>query len=210
MVIDVNVAVFGATGGIGIELVGQALGLGHSVTAFVRDPARLANRGDGLTIVTGDARDPADVARAVRGQDAVLCALGTSDLKQTTLRATGTANIIRAMEQEGVRRLIVVSAMGIGASWTSLSLFNRLFFATVLRSARADHEAQEAAVTASGLDWTIVRPSGLVNTPGTGVYDVGENVRATTSRIPRADVAHLILKELADCALIHRAVTITT
>ena len=210
MVIDVNVAVFGATGGIGIELVGQALGLGHSVTAFVRDPAPLADRGDGLTIVTGDVRAPADVARAVRGQEAVLCALGASDLKKTTIRATGTANIIRAMEHEGVRRLIVVSAMGIGTSWTSLSLFNRLFLATVLRSARADHQAQEAAVTASGLDWTIVRPSGLVNAPGTGVYDVGENVRATTSRIPRADVAHLILNELETGALIHKAVTITT
>ena len=193
-----------------MELVRQALERGYAVTAFVRDPTPLADAGDGLAIVTGDGRDPTDVARAVRGQDAVLCALGASDLKKTTIRATGTANIIRAMEQEGVRRLIVVSAMGIGASWASLSLFNRLFFATVLRSARADHEAQEAAVTASGLDWTIVRPSGLVNTPGTRVYDVGENVRAGTSRIPRSDVAHLILKELADGALIHKAVTITT
>ncbi|TVQ19127.1 MAG: SDR family oxidoreductase [Spirochaetaceae bacterium] len=210
MVTNMNVAIFGATGGVGTELVRQALRLGHSVTAFARDPSPLADHADHLTIVTGDVRDPADVARAVRGQDAVLCALGARDLKKTTIRATGTANIIGAMKQEGVRRLIVVSAMGIGASWASLSLFNRMFFATLLRSSRADHEAQEAVVTASGLDWTIVRPSGLVNTPGTGVYDVGENIRATTSRIPRADVADLILTELAAGALIHKAVTITT
>ena len=210
MVIEVNVAVFGATGGTGIELVRQALERGYAVTAFVRDPEPLADAGDSLTIVTGDIHDLADVARCVRGQDAVLCALGARDLQKTMIRAAGTVNIIHAMKQEGVRRLIVVSAMGIGASWNSLSLFNRLFFATVLRSARADHEAQEAAVTASGLDWTIVRPSGLVNTPGTGVYDVGESIRARTSRIPRADVARLILDELSERALIHKAVTITT
>lgn len=205
-----HVAVFGATGGTGIELVRQALGRGVSVTAFVRDPGPLADAGPGLTIVTGDARNPADVARAVRGQDAVVCALGARDLKRTTIRATGTANIIRAMEQENVRRLIVVSAMGIGSSWASLSLFNKVFLATLLRSGRADHEAQEAAVMASGLDWTIIRPSGLVDTPGTGVYDVGPNIRARNSRIPRADVAHLILNELSAGALIRQAVTITT
>ncbi len=123
-----HVAVFGATGGTGIELVRQALGRGDSVTAFVRDPGPLADAGPGLTIVTGDVRNPADVARAVREQDAVVCALGARDLKRTTIRATGTASIIRARH----------------------------------------------------------------------------------SRIPRADVAHLILIELSAGALIRQAVTITT
>jgi uncharacterized protein YbjT (DUF2867 family) len=113
------------------------------------------------------------------------------------------------MKQEGVSRLIVVSAMGIGASWNDLSPINKLFFATLLSAARADHEAQEAAVMASGLDWTIVRPSALVDTPGTGVYGVGEGVRAKTSKIPRADVADAILNELAEGLLVGKAVTIT-
>lgn len=204
-----NVAVFGATGGTGLELVKQALARGHAVTAFVRDPTRLPAGGDGLTIVTGDIHDAADVARCVKGQDAVLCALGSRDLKRTMIRATGTASIIDGMKRQGVTRLIVVSAMGVGASWNSLSLFNRLLFAAFLGGARADHEAQEAAVTSSGLDWTIVRPSGLVDSPGTGVYGVGEEIRAKTSRIPRADVATLILDELAEGMLVGKAVTIT-
>jgi len=99
--------------------------------------------------------------------------------------------------------------MGISTSWNSLSFVNKLFFATMLRHARTDHEAQESAVKASGLDWTIVRPSGLVNTPGTGVYLVGENIRAKTSKIPRADVADLMLNTLAEGSLLRQAVTIT-
>lgn len=204
-----KVAIFGATGGTGLELVKQALERGHTVAAFARDPAPLADSGDGLTIITGDVYDMTDVARCVRGQDAAVCALGARDLQKTTIRAAGTVNIINGMKQEGVNRLIVVSAMGIGASWNSLSLFNKLFLATLLRNTRADHEAQEAAVKASGLDWTIIRPSGLVDAPATGVYKVGENIRAKTSKIPRADVAGLILNELEEGALIHKAVMIT-
>jgi putative NADH-flavin reductase len=125
------------------------------------------------------------------------------------IRTAGTVNIIKAMKQNSVSRLLIVSAMGIGESWNSLSLLNKLFFATLLRNARADHEAQEAAVKASGLDWTIIRPSGLVDSPHTGVYNVGENIHARTSRIARADVADLILNELEEGSLVHKAVTIT-
>lgn len=204
-----KIAIFGATGGTGRELVRQALERGHAVTAFVRDPARMAGGGEGLAVMVGDVRDAAAVARCVQGQDAVLCALGARDLRRTTVRATGTAHIIEGMKASGVQRLVVVSAMGVGASWDALSPVNKAFFATLLSSARADHEAQEAAVMNSGLDWTIVRPSGLVDTPGTGVYRVGESVRARTSRIPRADVAAMILDELAAGRLVGKAVTIT-
>ena len=204
-----KLAIFGATGGTGIEIVKQALERGHSVTAFVRNPAQLADKGDRLTIVTGDIHDLKSVERSIQGHDAVICALGARDLKKTMIRTEGTVNIISAMKKNNVRRLIVVSAMGVGESWNSLSKVNKLFFSTVLKR-REDHEAQEAAVKASELDWTIIRPSGLVNTPRTGVYSVGENIRAKTSQIARADVADLILNDLEKPALVHKAVTITS
>ncbi len=205
-----NVAIFGSTGKTGIELVKQALEQGHSVTAFVRDPARLAVENDNLTVVTGDVFNPSSVVKAIEGQDAVICALGAgSDLKKTTVRTTGTINIISSMQKNNIKRLIVVTAMGVGESWNTLSLFNKFFFATLLRSSRDDHETQEAAVKESDLDWTIVRPSGLTETPRTGIYDVGENILATTSKIARADIADLILKEVEENALIGKAVTIT-
>ena len=205
-----KLAIFGATGKTGIELVKQALEQGHAVTAFVRDAARLAIENERLSLVSGDAFDSASVAQAVKGQDAVICVLGAgSDLKKTTVRTAGTINIISGMQKNNVKRLIVVTAMGVGESWDTLSLFNKFFFATLLKSSREDHETQEAAVRESGLDWTIIRPSGLTDTPRTGVYEVGENIPAATSKIARADIADLILKELEQNALIGKAVTIT-
>jgi len=205
-----NIAVFGATGKTGLEFVKQALEGGHNVTAFVRDPARLAIENKNLSVVIGDVFNEASVAQAIKGQDAAVCALGAgSDLKKTTVRANGTVNIIKGMKKNNVKRLMVVTAMGVGESWDTLSLVNKFFFAVLLKSSRDDHEAQEAAVKESGLDWTIIRPSGLVDTPRTGVYDFGENIPAKTSKIARADVADLILKELEQTTHIGKALTIS-
>ena len=205
-----KIAIFGASGRTGVELVKQALEDGHSVTAFVRDPARIPIKNKRLAVVTGDVFDPAAVDQAVKGQDAVICALGVgNDLKRTTVRTTGTINMISSMQKHQVTRLVVVSAMGIGESWDTLSLMNRLFFATLLKSARDDHETQESAVKESGLDWTIIRPSGLQDSPRTGVYDYGKNIQTKKSTIARADVADLILKSLGDDQLIAKAVTVT-
>jgi len=205
-----KLAIFGSTGKTGLELIKQALEQGHAVTAFVRDPSRLAIEDEKLTLVTGDVFDAVTVDQAVQGQDAIICALGAgSELKKTTIRTTGTINIISSMQKNNVKRLMVVTAMGVGDSWNTLSLFNKFFFATLLKSSRDDHESQEAAVKESGLNWTIVRPSGLTDTPRTGVYEFGENIPAKTSKIARADVADLILKEVGQNDLIGKAVTIT-
>jgi len=205
-----NIAVFGATGKTGLEIVKQALEGGHNITAFVRDPARLAIKDKNLNVVAGDVFDTDSVTQAIKGQDAVICALGAgSDLKKTTVRASGTSSIIKGMQQNNVKRLVVITAMGVGESWDTLSMFNKFFFATLLKSSRVDHEAQEAAVKESGLDWTIIRPSGLVDTPRTGVYDFGENIPAKTSKIARADVANLIIKVLEQNSSIGKALTIS-
>lgn len=201
--------VFGATGKTGMEIVKQSLAAGHEVTAFVRDPQKMPLEDDALRLVTGDAMNPADVSGAIQGHDAVVCSLGTRDLGSTTVRSEGTKNIIEGMQENGVRRLIVVSAMGIGESWSSLSASGKLVYKSVLRNTRKDHEAQEKLVKASGLDWTIVRPSGLTDDPMTGEYGLGENIKPQTSRIPSADVAHFIIEELQDNDFIGKAPTIT-
>jgi len=204
-----KIAVFGATGKTGVEITKQSLAKGHQVTAFVRDPARMPIKDDRLSFVVGDVNDQSLIDKAVQGQDAIVCALGSRDLKKTTVRTIGTQHIIKAMEQRSVRRLIVVSAMGTGESWDTLSLISKFFYAVLLKSAREDHESQEAIVKKSGLDWTIIRPSGLTDGPRTGNYQVGEKIYPKTSNISSADVADLILKELEQNVLIYKAVTIT-
>jgi len=204
-----KLTIFGASGKTGVELVKQALEKKHVITAFVRDPSRLSIQHDQVDVITGDVLKAENVAEAVQGQDAVVCVLGSNDLKKTNIRSAGTANIIQAMKKENVQRFIVVSAMGTGDSWDTLSSTGKFLYATVLKSSREDHEAQETAVKESSLDWTIIRPSGLTDEPKTGEYEVGENIPAKTSRIARADVADLILKELEQNAFIGKAVTIT-
>lgn len=205
-----KIAIFGATGKTGLELVKRALDRGHTVTVFVRDPARLQDRRGVLKVFSGDVHDAASVEQCVKDQDAVICALGSKDLfKNSKIRTNGTINIIRAMKKWGVPRLVVMSAMGVGDSWSSLSLINKLFFAILMPAAREDHESQEAEVKASGLDWTIIRPSGLKDTPHTGVYLVGENIRAKTAQISRGDVADLMLLALENNTYTHSALTIT-
>ena len=185
------------------------LSKGDVVTAFVRDPSKLEVEHKNLKVIQGDISEVASIGQAIQGQDAVVCALGSSELKKTTVRSEGTKNIIQGMKEYKVKRLIIISAMGVGESWDTLSGINKFFFATLLKSSREDHEAQEAAVKESGLDWTIIRPSGLVDTPRTGVYDFGENIPAKTSKIARADVADLILKELDQKTNIGKALTIS-
>jgi putative NADH-flavin reductase len=204
-----KLVVFGSTGKIGQEIVKQSLAQGYEVTAFVRDPSKITLEHGDLNIMTGDIYEFTSVKQAIQGQDAVICSLGTSELGKTTVRSEGTANIIRAMKGDHVKRLVVVSAMGVAESWSTLSFINKLFFATLLRSARQDHEKQEVVVKESNLDWTIIRPSGLTDTPLTESYDLGENILAKTSQISRADVAHAIIKEVQDDTFVHKAVTIT-
>jgi putative NADH-flavin reductase len=210
-----KVAVFGATGKTGKEIVGQALAKGHEVTAFVRETSRLMLENeyisveDRLRFVSGDVFDFSAVKQAIQGQEAVICSLGSTSLAKTTVRSQGTANIVLAMEEEHVDRLIVVSAMGTGESWSSLSFTNKLFYATILRNSRQDHDAQETVVKKSNLDWTILRPSGLTDGVSTGTYAIGENIKGESYRIARVDVAHAIIKELDEKAFVRMAVTIT-
>lgn len=204
-----RLSIFGATGKTGSEIVKLAMANGHEVTALVRDPAKMLPEDQQINLITGDVLDFSSVKKAVEGQDAVICALGSSSLGKTLVRSDGTANIINAMNETNVKRLFVISAMGVGESWSTLSFINKLFFATLLWSARQDHEKQETFVKDSNLDWTIIRPSGLTDSSLTGSYDVGENILAKTSQIARADIADLIIKELGNRAFIQKAVTIT-
>ena len=202
--------VFGATGGTGRALLSQGQEQGHQMTAFVRNPAALEAR-PGLTIVEGDVTDAAAVSRVVAGQEAVLSALGPRGGQYGVLPG-GVQNIVAAMRQAGVRRLIHVSSFGVGDSraqmgWVARQIVVPLF----LRKALDEKEIEEGIIHASDLDWIIARPGGLEDGPRTGVYrcitDPGAKVGQP--RIARADVADFMLQNLADERFVRRAVGLT-
>ena len=193
-----KIVVFGATGTVGHHVVSQALNQGHHVTAFARRPARLETAHPNLSLVAGDVLNPGAVARAVKGQDAVIVVIGAG--RKGGVRAQGTANVVDAMKAHGVRRLIAQSTLGAGDSRGALNFFWKyLMFGLLLKDAYADHQEQEVLVQRSGLDWTIVRPSALTDDPATGTYR--ENFPPTEKglalKIPRADVASFILEQVA-------------
>lgn len=204
-----KLVVFGASGKTGIHIVKQALGQGHEVTAFVRDVLKLSVKHENLTAVTGNVLNSEDVEAAIQNQDAVLVALGTSTTSKNTLRSDGTKNIIDAMQKATAKRLIVMTTMGAHDSWAQLTFAGKAFFRTMLKHVKADHELQEDYVKASGLDWTIVRPSGLTDGEQNGNYKVGTDSNLKAARIARADVAEFMIKQLHNDTWMHKAVSIT-
>ncbi|MEO0771052.1 MAG: SDR family oxidoreductase [Cyanobacteria bacterium J06649_4] len=194
-----KLVIFGATGTVGAKVVEQALEQGHQVTAFARTPAKLDIQHPHLTLFQGDVMNLSSVEQAIQGQDAVVCALGGGKNLKSTVRSEGTQQIIRAMEQTGVRRLICQSTLGTGDSWGNLDFYWKyVMFGFLLRKVFADHQLQERYVKQSHLDWTIVRPSAFVDGPRTGSYRHGfpGDDKTTTLKISRADVADFLLQQL--------------
>jgi putative NADH-flavin reductase len=209
----VRLLIFGATGPTGRELVSQAIEQGHEVTTFVRRPDAVPAQQGKLRVAQGDTmREPDAIAEALKGQDAVLSALGTGRVFfPNRLQERSLGNIVPAMERAGVKRLIVMSAFGVGDTVQDASLVQRLMYATILYTIFADKARGEATVRASSLDWTIVYPTVLTDGPRTGAYRSGERIPALEGlpTISRADVAHFMLGELASGAYLRRGVVIT-
>jgi putative NADH-flavin reductase len=206
----VKVVVFGSTGGTGRELVRQALELGHEVTAFARHAQALGLAHERLRVFEGDALQQAPVDAAIKGQSAVLSALGTRSLfKHITLFSQSAKCIVGSMERQGLQRLIVESSLGVGDSRGQLGLLGTWIAVPVfLARIYADKERQEATIARSELDWTIVRPALLTNGPQRENYRTwsGAAPKPPASRISRVDVAHLMLSILTKAETYHRAI----
>jgi len=205
-----KLTVFGATGGIGQEVVRQALDAGHQVTAIVRDPARLPVAGEGLEVFRADLADPAAVRPAVAGRDAVLSGLGARSRKDAGVATRLTRTVLGAMEAEGVRRLLVVSAGPVGPEPEGAGLLDRGVrgaVSMVLKDVYADLREMEAELARSATDWTAVRPPRLQNKPVTGRYRTVVGGFPDKGRfIGRADVAHAMLTLIGDAGTVKQGV----
>ena len=163
-----NLFVLGATGNTGRHIVDLALERGHSVTAFVRSPDKITRRDKALTVVAGDPLRVDPLARALRGHDAVLSALGPPPreaFRPNTLLSEGAATAFAAMKTAGVERLAIVSA----AMLFPEKGLQFVFIRWLLKHHVRDLLAMEAVVQATALDWTIARPPRLTKSADAGL-----------------------------------------
>ncbi len=192
-----KIAIFGSTGGTGKKLVKQALELGYEVTAFARTQAKLDEfKSENLKIICGDVFNYEDVEKAIVGQDAVLSALGNPTLKANNTTSEGTRNIVKAMQANSVKRFVCETSLGVGDSREQAGFFfSKIIIPTLLKNAIADKEIQEQIIRENDLNWTIVRPGGLKDSPKTSKYRAGLD-KSISGNISRADVAEFMLKQI--------------
>ena len=207
-----RIAVFGAGGRVGQLVVAKALGHGHDVFAAIHKTP-LALEHPQLAKGQGDVRDLDFVRSVVKGADAVAFALSSGSGARAHLHEAGIANVVQAMAENDVSRLAVVSAAGTFARADHrLSLAYRAWIAAAMGAIYDDLEAMERRIMATGLAWTIVRPYGLTDDPPTGHYRVSldGSLLPKASRIPRGDVASLLVKALETDTYYRRAAVVAT
>ena len=204
-----ELAIFGATGAVGRQLVEQAVAEGHDVRAVVRDVARLTTASPRLTLVQGELEEAERLASALAGADAVLSALGpAANSAQAADRLVQAVRaIVDAMEEHGVRRYVGLSGGAVRLDGERKQVVDALASAVVRVVARhvVDAKQRECELLRdSGLDWVIVRPPRITDGPLTGSYRAGEIRIGPRSRISRADVAHFMLRQVSEDRYLRR------
>ena len=197
-----KILVVGASGATGRLVSAELTTRGHEVTVFVRRPEVGAELGDRVRVAVGDVLEPADVDRAMEGQEAVVVTLGIREnpllvrLRGSAgtaldLRSAGTRNVIEAMRRHGVERLVVQTTHGVGTTRADLSLTWKLLFRLLLQPQIEDTERQEELVRESGLSWVLVRPVSLTDGPRQPVL-VSPAGRTRSMNVSRASVAEVL------------------
>jgi putative NADH-flavin reductase len=211
-----NIAVFGANGPTGRLLTAQALREGHVVSAFTRHPDTFPLRHEHLRVVRGDVLDSVSVEAVVAGQDAVLSTLGVPySRRPITVFSEGIAHIIAAMQRHGVQRLACVTSSAVDprleppGGFFLKKVLQPFFVGVVGKTLYADQRRMEALVTSSGLDWTVVRPSGLFVSTGVSDYAVAED-HISSRFTSRNDLADFMLRQATDDRYIHKFPAVST
>ena len=204
-----TILVIGASRGIGLETVKALLRAGHSVRALARSASNIPIHDANLDNVSGDALDRDTIRNALQDVDVVIQTLGVDFAPRlifegTSLFSQSTRILVDAMKVADVKRFIAVTGLGAGDSRGHGGLlYDAVMFPLVLKRVYADKDVQEWIIRSSGLDWTIVRPGLLTNSPATGRYRVlTESKDWRFGAISRTDVADFLVRQVDDRALI--------
>jgi uncharacterized protein YbjT (DUF2867 family) len=211
-----NIVIFGANGQTGRLLTRRVLDAGHSAVAVTRRPDEFPFDDPRLRIAQADVRQEAALVPIIEGADAVLSTLGVTFTREPVdTYSAGTANIVGAMRATDVHRLVVVSSTAAYPTpgRTHIPMLIRLvepiLTRTIGKTVYDDIRRMETLVRDSGLDWTIVRPSGLFDLSQCTNYVAGEvdPVGAFTARI---DLADYLAALAADTGAVGKTVIVST
>jgi uncharacterized protein YbjT (DUF2867 family) len=191
-----KLAVFGATGLTGGQVVDHALAGGHGVVAMVRDPTRVARVHSRLAVLGGCPVRPADVERCIQGTDAVIHCLGIGgkgDGTRTTLVSDSVSAVLAAMEKHGVPRIVCMSNVGAGnsGSWLANRVVQPVFLRWLLPIIE-DKDRMEERLRRSSVAWVSVRLPRVVDGPDRPIR-CSEDGRGIGLSITAASAARFLL-----------------
>ena len=201
-----HIALFGATGKTGQPLVTQALAAGHTVHALVRDPARLQTQHERLIPVVGDVSKAQSVAEAVAGCDAVITTIGHVKGSPSDIQTVATRNILAAMQQHSVTRIVSLTGAGVRAPQDTPKFSDRavrLALSLLPGNILGDGEQHAQLLTASNVEWVIARGPMLTQGPRSA-YKVGFVGQGSGLRLARENLADFILRNLTDNTYLRR------
>ncbi|WP_380163955.1 NAD(P)-dependent oxidoreductase [Jannaschia sp. R86511] len=205
--------VLGANGPTGRQTVHQALTRGHQVSALTRHPETFPLHHDRLQVIAGDATDEGVIDAAVAATDAVICTIGAAFTRRpVVVYSTSARLLVEAMDQHHRRRLIVVTSGGVDADHRPAGFAARLSRSVVRdhvgKTVYDDMAKMERVVSASDLDWTVVRPPGLTDEPGTGYAVAEDSIDGPV--MSREDLAGMLLDQLEDDRFLRKVAAVTT
>lgn len=206
-----NIAIIGASAGLGAETVKQALEKNHSVRALARNTDALQHH-PLLTKINGNALLQADLKKTITGTDTILVTIGTKNKKSTTLFSDTATALVKATSDLGYTgKVIIVTGFGTGKSADYLGLFMRLVISMFLKDQYADKTRMEQIIASSSMKWEFVLPGILGDGPLTD-YKVLQGLEKgmKVGKISRANIAHYLLCEAEDGKSLYQYIALTS
>lgn len=207
-----NIIIFGATGKVGKELVKQALHNGHHVKAYGRNVfTDDLPKDDNLELIQGALFDEGQVLKAIKGNDAVVSALGGANSDTDVTRSLGMKNIVAQMEKAGVKRIVALGGMGsLNADEDTLVLDTPEYPSAFFHVSKEHYKAYEF-LKASNLDWTFVCPGDIIPGEATGQFVTNADYLPTPNKnqILSGDLALFMLNQLSKTDFIDKRVGIS-
>lgn len=204
-----KLVIFGATGHLGKFVLEEALNAGHQVSVLVRHPEKLLPQKN-LEIIHGDALSINDVLQIIKGKEAVISVISEGPEIINNTQSVAVGNMIKAMQQTGVKRIICMGANGILQFNKHELIRDRPNYPKLYLALSYEHSAVNQQLHATHLDWTQVCPPTIIAAPSDGKYLVKADYLPSKNMEANAgNIGAFMMKELNENNFLSKRVGIT-